>query len=338
MNDRNFVGVFSVNHYADEKSTFVKHSVLFLLTFVTATISGAIYPFGPIQIFSDSAENVSYNFLDYLYFPLYYALFIADVVRLLLTDVSILIAGLSFSSSLLFILLSHEAGHYFACKLYGVRATLPYFIPVPPLIGPAGTLGAFIKIKSSIPSRRATFDIGVSGPIAGFVAIIPIAVLGFIQMKLSPSENVPSDIVFADPPLMKLMAALFSIDLTQLGFAKMNSFYSAAWLGLLVTALNLMPVGQLDGGHAVYALFGKKAHFRIGIFCVIFMTFLALIGLVFHNSPSGLVFAFLLAVMLAVPHPETAEKTPLDGKRKLIALAVLLIFSVSFTPFPIKIS
>lgn len=335
MDNRNFKRAFLVQ-YVDQKSSSLKHVVLFFLTFVTTTISGAIYPFGPIQIFSDS--SASYSLWDYLYFPFYYILFILDVARLVTTDKEILVTGLSFSSSLMFILLSHEAGHYFACRVYNVRATLPYFIPVPPLVGPAGTLGAFIKIQSTMPSKRAVFDIGVAGPIAGFLALIPIAFLGFIQMKSNfPSANLPSEIVFSDPLLMKLMAFAFGIDLEEVGFAKMNSFYSAAWLGLLVTALNLMPVGQLDGGHAIYALFGKKWHFLLGAICVFCMILLALLGLMFYNSPSGVIFALLLAFMLAFPHPRPANQESLGSKRRIVALFVMMVFLLSFVPFPIKI-
>lgn len=323
----------------NRKFVFLKHGLLFLLTFFTATIAGSIYPFGPLQIFADTSNaELSYGLWDYVYFPIYYAQFVIELIKVIFADYELLKTGISFSASLLFILLTHEAGHYFACRLYGVSASLPYFIPVPPLIGPAGTLGAFIRIRPRIPSRTATFDIGVAGPIAGFIALIPVATLGIIQMKYNPNVHASSvDLTFSDPLLMVFLAKMVGVDLSSLGYMKMNSFYAAAWLGLLVTALNLMPVGQLDGGHATYALFGRRLHFIIGLLAFIFMLTIALTGLIFFNSPSGIVFSILMGFMLILPHPRPIDETPLDLKRKLIGLFVLLIFVLSFVPFPIHI-
>src|SRR6476620_1670295 len=146
--------------------------------------------------------------------PIRYAGFIAYVFHEIATKQEILVYGLCFSISLLFILISHEMGHYVACRLYGVDATLPYFIPMPPMIGPAGTFGAFIKIKSPMPSRKAVFDIGVAGPIAGFLALIPIAIIGVATMEtVVPNQSAgESAIVFADPLMMKLIGAVFGKD------------------------------------------------------------------------------------------------------------------------------
>ena len=147
-------------------------------------------------------------------------------------------------------------GHYVACRLYGVDSSLPYFIPMPPMIGPAGTFGAFIRIRSRIPTRRAIFDIGVAGPIAGFIALLPVAIIGVSTMQTVPAGTpIPTDtIVFADPLMMKAIGLLFGKDMS-LGIG--NPFYFAAWMGLLVTALNLIPSGQLDGGHAMFAALGR---------------------------------------------------------------------------------
>src|SRR5262249_24876782 len=145
-----------------------------------------------------------------------------------------LIYGLEFSISLLFILICHEMGHYIACRIYRVDATLPFFIPTPPMIGPAGTFGAFIKILSPMPSRRAVFDIGVGGPIAGFIALIPVAIVGILRMEPMPAQQIanPGGLVFADPLFMRAMGALFGTDPT---LSVGNAFYYAAWVGLLVT-------------------------------------------------------------------------------------------------------
>src|SRR6185295_17013123 len=147
-------------------------------------------------------------------------------------------SGLTFSTALLTILTAHEMGHYLACRYYGVRATLPFFIPAPPLFL-AGTFGAFIKMKSPIPSRRALFDIGLAGPLAGFLALVPIAIGGLLVMQPEPQYNVAGAIVFNDPLLLQIIAKLTG---TNLPVSALNPFYMAAWIGLLVTSLNLMPV------------------------------------------------------------------------------------------------
>jgi membrane-associated protease RseP (regulator of RpoE activity) len=228
-------------------------------------------------------------------------------------------------------------GHYVACRLYKVDATLPFFIPTPPMIGPAGTFGAFIKIRSPMPSRRAVFDIGVAGPIAGFIALLPIAVIGIVTMEQATPEQIAnaSGIVFSDPLLLRFIAALNGTDL-NLGVG--NPFYFAAWVGLLVTALNLIPSGQLDGGHAIYAVFGETAHRWTGRVAFVLMSVFSVLGWIFFNSPSGFLIAVLLGVMLKMGHPTPWDQTPLDAKRKAVAFLTLTIFVLCFMPFPIKIT
>ena len=320
--------------------TWAKHLALLLVTFCTVTIAGLLPPFGIIQdIFSNlNPQTWTETFYALLALPGAYVHELIRVVQLFFTDFEYRRYGLSFSLSLLFILTSHEMGHYVACRLYGVDATLPFFIPTPPLIGPAGTFGAFIKIVSPLPSRRATFDIGVAGPIAGFVALIPIAVTGFLTLHQAggaPVQAGSGQIVFSDPLFFHLLAALFGIDL-QIPIAP-NPFYFAAWLGLLVTSLNLIPSGQLDGGHAVYAVFGERIHRWTGRLAFVAMVALSISGLYFYNSPSGILFAVLLGVMMRIRHPEPLDSTPLDPARKAVACLTLLIFILCFTPFPIQI-
>lgn len=319
--------------------TWAKHLLLLFAAICTATIAGVIKPFGIIPFFSDANPQTISEFFEFLLsFQSVYSQLIAKAVYLLATDFEVLKYGLSFSISLLFILTAHEAGHYIAARIYGVDATLPYFIPVPPLIGPAGTLGAFIKILSPLPSRRATFDIGVAGPIAGFLALIPVALIGLGTMQhITPEEaaNSQVEMVFSDPLLIKFFAYLFGVNL-QLAVA--NPFYWAAWVGLLVTSLNLIPSGQLDGGHAVYSVFGEKAHLWTGRIAFVVMVVITTLGWFLYNSPSGLLFTILLAVMMRIGHPEPIDDTPLDFKRKVIAFLTLLIFILSFVPFPIQIN
>jgi membrane-associated protease RseP (regulator of RpoE activity) len=215
---------------------------------------------------------------------------------------------------------------------------LPYFIPLPPLIGPAGTLGAFIKIVSPMPSRRATFDIGVGGPIAGFIVLLPILIFGLFTMEQASPEAAAAlaqgGLYFPDSLLTQLLAKIIGVNLS-LGF--FNPFLAAAWLGMLITSLNLIPSGQLDGGHAIYAIFGEKIHFWTGRVAFALMSVISLLGWFLYNSPSGFLFAILLAVMMRIRHPELLDETPLDLRRKIIAVLTLLIFILCFLPFPIQI-
>jgi hypothetical protein len=318
--------------------TWAKHLGLLLLTFCTVTIAGSIFPFGAIEIFPNADPQTTAEFFSFLLtLPSEYYHLIAGTIYALFHDPAILKHGLSFSLSLLFILTSHEMGHYIACRIYGVDATLPFFIPTPPMLGPAGTFGAFIKIVSPLPSHRATFDIGVAGPIAGFIALIPIAIVGLLTMHQAVPENISNaqtGLYFADPLFTQILAYIFNVNL-NLGI--MNAFSSAAWIGMLVTSLNLIPSGQLDGGHAIYAVFGEKIHYWTGRIAFVLMVALAIAGFYFFSSPSGLLFAILLGVMMRIRHPEPMDDTPLDSKRIIVAIITLLIFLLCFMPFPIQI-
>ena len=319
--------------------TWAKHLLLFFLALFTITIAGVLKPFGLIDYFTDfNPQNWSEVFSFLISIPYLYSQLIIKTIYLLFNDFEILKYGLKFSLSLLFILTSHEAGHYIACRLYGVDATLPYFIPTPPLIGPAGTLGAFIKIVSPLPSRRATFDIGVAGPIAGFIALIPIAIVGIATTQSSPpldSTIAGSQLIFADPLLTKLIAFCFGRDLSLM--VEPNPFNGAAWVGLLVTSMNLLPSGQLDGGHALYALFGEKIHSWTSKIVFVAMAIISILGWFLYTSPSGLLLTILLGVMLRLGHPEPLDDAPLDFKRKIVAVVTLIIFILAFMPFPIQV-
>lgn len=321
--------------------TWAKHLLLLVITFATVTVAGVLQPFGYLPIFPNVAEpqNWSEGFQFLASLPGHYVQLITGTIWSLYYDSAVLQYGLKFSISLLTILISHEMGHYVACRIYGVDATLPYFIPTPPMIGPAGTFGAFIKIVSPMPSRRAVFDIGVAGPIAGFVAIIPIALIAFLTFQSAPieasAEIPPGTLIFSDPLLFKFLAWIFGINLQIPMFP--NPFYFAAWIGLLVTALNLIPSGQLDGGHAIFAVTNKKFHYWTGRIAFVVVVAASILGWFLYSSPSGFLFAVLLGIMMRVRHPEPIDDTPLDFKRKLIAFLTLLIFILSVTPFPIQI-
>jgi membrane-associated protease RseP (regulator of RpoE activity) len=320
--------------------TWIRHLSLLFVTFCTATIAGVLFPFGRIPTMPDADPRTWSEYGDFiLSLPVKYVALIGGAIHEIFTKPEFLADGLSFSLSLLFILICHEMGHYIACRIYGVDATLPYFIPTPPMIGPAGTFGAFIKIMSPMPSRKAVFDIGVAGPIAGFVALIPIAVVGILTMKPLTIEqavsNTSSGIQFSNPLLLQIISLILGINLsTHIDTA----FYYATWVGLLVTALNLIPSGQLDGGHAIYAVFGERVHYWTGRIAFVVMAVLSVLGWFIYGSPSGFLIAVLLGIMMRIKHPQPWDQTPLDGRRKLVAAFTLLIFILSFVPFPLQLN
>jgi len=307
------------------------HGVLFLLTVLTTILAGTMLA---APVLPDHELRLA-SPLDYLlYIPLSYLYSVIDLLQYVFLHPKLIAEGATFSASLLAILFSHEMGHYVACRYYKVNATPPYFIPAPPLFL-AGTFGAFIKIRSAIPSRRALFDIGLAGPLAGFVVALPVAVIGVLTAgtPLPPGDHW---IFFNDPLLFRLISKLAGIPLDP--NTPTNPYYMAAWIGLLVTSLNLMPVGQLDGGHGTFSLFGFRAHKIIGRVAFVTMAALAFLGFWWHGSPSGFLYAVLLAVMMKVPHPQPAVMEPLGTKRILIAIVTLIVFVLCFLPFPLTIS
>ncbi|HEX8161567.1 MAG TPA: site-2 protease family protein [Pyrinomonadaceae bacterium] len=319
---------------------WARHAALFLLTVLACTFAGVMQAI-PNDAPVEPVLAAPARLFDYVsYVPLYYALTVAGVCEYAAAHPSLIAQGLTFAAALLSILAAHESGHYVACRRYNVEATLPFFIPAPPLFL-AGTFGAFIKIKSPIPTRRALFDIGVAGPLAGFVVIIPVAVAAILTTHPAPplpasaSEASGALVYFNDPPLLRLLARALRMDIAN---AAPNPFYFAAWIGLLVTSLNLLPVGQLDGGHAVFSVFGERAHRLVGRFAFAAMLALAVLGWLWHHAPGGFVYAVLLFVMLRLPHPRaTHEEATLGRARLAVAWLTLAVFLLCFEPFPLSI-
>jgi membrane-associated protease RseP (regulator of RpoE activity) len=313
---------------------WARHGALFLLTALAMTWAGVSFALSLVNVEPVMAAPATP--LDYLiYVPKYFVLALATEGAYALAHRQFIVEGLKFAGALLSILLAHESGHYVACRLYGVDATLPYFIPMPPPFM-AGTLGAFIKIKSPIPSRRALFDIGVAGPLAGFLVIIPVACVALLTA--APAPPLPSEgvIIFNDPLLLRLLAVPLGVK--NLAGMAPNPFYFAAWIGLMVTSLNLLPVGQLDGGHAVYSALGRRLHWYAGRLAFVSMLALAPLGWLWHGVPSGALYVILLFIMLRMPHPQPLdERDPLGTARNLVALLTLLVFALSFLPFPLTI-
>jgi len=310
---------------------WVRHGALFLITVITTTVAGIVTAAPEIDVPPPTPVTV----IDHLlYVPQYYIRTVSELLSLAFVNPQILAEGVIFSAMLLAILTAHERGHYVACRRYGVSATLPFFIPAPPLFL-AGTFGAFIKIRSPIPSRRALFDIGLAGPFAGFVVAVPVAVMGVLTMR-PPVPATGYEIIFHDPLLFRLLGRFLGIPLDP--YSPTNPYYMAAWIGLLVTSLNLMPVGQLDGGHATFAVFGQRAHKYIGRIAFAAMATLAVLGFFWHGSPSGFLYTVLLAIMLRVRHPQPEDMEPLGSSRALIAIITLIVFVLCFWPFPITIA
>ncbi len=254
------------------------------------------------------------------------------IVLFLLTVVttSVFAMGPWYSLSILTILGAHEFGHYFACRWHNVDCTLPHFLPAPlPL---TGTLGAVIKIREPFPSRAALFDIGVAGPIAGFVTLLPFLIAGILLSDVTPLSPEEGSLLLGEPLLFKVIARFIHGPLAQGTDIVIHPLGFGAWFGMLATALNLLPFGQLDGGHISYAVFGPRAMWLSVV------TLATVIGLSFVAT-SWIAMAIMLAAMtwfVGLRHPAPYDDfTPLSKGRLVVAAIALLIFIVCFTPVPL---
>jgi len=257
--------------------------------------------------------------------------FAADAPVPALHITSLLIDGLWYSVTILAILGCHEMGHYVACRRYDVDASLPFFLPAPlPL---TGTLGAFIRIRSRIPSKVALFDIGVAGPIAGFVVAVPALFLGLHLSRVVPLPPDFEGMSLGEPLLFRAVSWLTFGEVADGMSVNMHPVAFAAWFGLLATALNLFPVGQLDGGHIAYAVLGRRSTW------VTFAMLAVAIGLAVVSS-SWWVWTGLMVLMLFMvgPHhpPTLDDDTPLDPFRLALAVFALIMLILCFTPAPIE--
>jgi len=245
---------------------------------------------------------------------------------------SLLRIGLTFSATALLILLAHELGHYIACRRYGLPSTLPYFLPVP--MG-FGTFGAFIRIYAPIRSKRELFDVGVAGPIAGFIALIPFLLYGVAHSHPVSLPDLPQQggmVLFAPGRSLaiELVARFFHGPLGPDTYLDLHPMALGAWLGLFATALNLLPLGQLDGGHILYSAVGRWQR-RLAL-----PLWIALVALGFR-WPGWWLWSVIVLVLGLFHPPVRDEHTPLDAKRRAIALLALLIFILSFMPAPLDI-
>jgi membrane-associated protease RseP (regulator of RpoE activity) len=238
--------------------------------------------------------------------------------------------GLPFCLSIMAILGIHELGHYFAARYHNVPVTLPYFIPMPLSI--IGTMGAVIRLKGPVKNKRALLDVGASGPLAGFIVAVPIFLYGLYTSELGPLPVGPFQ--YEGNSLMYILAKfiVFQRYLPADGVdVYLNQVAWAAWVGMLVTGLNLIPVGQLDGGHVSYALFGKKAR---RFFLPVIIGLLLLV--VFGNTFMWIMWILLLLVFGRMYAEPLDDVTPLDKKRKIIAILTLALFVLVFVPLPFR--
>ena len=245
---------------------------------------------------------------------------------------TLLVRGLWYSVTILAILGCHELGHYLACRYYDVDASLPYFIPMPLLL--TGTMGAFIRIREPIPQKRMLFDIGIAGPIAGFLVAVPALFMGVAMsnvVKVPP--NATGLLELGEPLLFKAASWLFWGSQPDGYSLNMHPMAFAAWFGLLATALNLFPIGQLDGGHISYAVLGPASTY------VTFTMIAVAMGLAFFSA-SWIMWTALtigMLIMFGPRHPRVHdEDVPLDRTRVLLALFALVMFILCFTPAPIQ--
>jgi membrane-associated protease RseP (regulator of RpoE activity) len=241
---------------------------------------------------------------------------------------AVMLRGLPFGLTLITILLVHEAGHYLMCVRHGVSASLPYFVPAPPMFPLVGTFGAFIRIRSRFPNRTALFDIGAAGPWAGFVVALVATAVGLRFSTVLPVAPDRAFVELGDSILTKLLTWLvLDVDPTRV---ELHPIALAGWFGLFVTSLNLIPVGQLDGGHVLYAAFGRTRF--LPSLLVAFLLWLGLTG-----WPGWVLWAFILTALIAIGHPTTNDDPrPLDAARFLGALATLVMFGLTFVAEPLK--
>lgn len=243
--------------------------------------------------------------------------------------------GLPFAGTLMTILLCHELSHYLASRRHHTRATLPYFIPAPSIIG---TFGAFIKMKSPIITRKALVDIGASGPIAGFIISVFACLAGLSLSTVVPLTGSEGALTLGDSLLFSFLTKLVLGATPAHHDILLHPIAFAGWIGLFVTSLNLIPVGQLDGGHIAYAILGERHRYL----SVALVALLAVLGIAAILGASGwegwLVWAVLLLV-LGIKHPPVIYwEIPLDPKRRFIGIATLLIFVITFIPVPFRIA
>ncbi len=312
------------------KNNYLLHIGLFILTFITTTIAGA-------------------QWLQGMEIPF---------------ELGFLVKGLPYSISILFIITCHEFGHYFAARYHKVDATLPYYIPFPPIpeFINFGTMGAVIRTRSPIYTKKAMFDIGIAGPLAGFIACLIVLIYGFTHIPgVEYILSIHPDYFNADYGSNALglqfgNTLLFSF--FKLVFVNPHQFFPpmteiyhypflcVGWFGMLITAMNMIPIGQLDGGHISYTIFGGETHYKIAVISFSVLFIFGIIGLVdvimelnLGIGWSGWLFwSLILFFFIKLKHPAIPDYSELDSKRKILGYVSFFIFIISFSPIPLSVS
>jgi len=299
--------------YRPSRKMLILACILFFLTLCTCLVAGT-------QFANAYAQNEAFSSDEFLRsFTLFYKNPLG------------LAAGLPFALTLLTILLTHELGHFFACRYHHIRSTYPFFVPFPNL---TGTFGAFILIRSPIRTNRALFDVGASGPLVGFVFAVPALVYGVLHAKLVPGLADPAnaELIYGTPLLLRLLEAVLHPGISHDALL-LPPVGRAAWVGLLLTSLNLVPVAQLDGGHILRSLNPRLHRYSSFLMPAVFL----LLG--FLGFWEGWYFwGVLILVMRFLRVPPIYDSATLDPGRRWGALLALLIFLLSFMPAPLYIS
>ncbi|HWZ54493.1 MAG TPA: site-2 protease family protein [Verrucomicrobiae bacterium] len=283
--------------------------VLFVLTLVSTLAVGAQYASSYAAWQSPDFDRLFSTYANLILHP------------------SLLLSGVPFAFTLIGILLAHELGHFFACRYYGISASYPYFLPAPTLIG---TLGAFIRIRSPIYNRKALFDVGLAGPVVGFLFAVPALAIAIFYSRAIPASDAHSSIVFGQPLVMRLLIAVLRPGVRP-GDLLLHPVGRAAWVGLFATALNLLPGGQLDGGHILYSV-ASQYHRRITIGVALLLIPL---GIFFW---SGWIFWSILLLLIGFRHPPLMNRWErLDRTRLLWTAIAVVIFILCFMPMPVMV-
>src|ERR1700686_4979177 len=292
-----------------QKKSFAIAILLFLLTLISTLAVGAQYA-------SAYASGQTPDF-DELF----------SIYGKLLAHPQVLLPGIPFAFTLIGFFLAQGLGFFFACRYYGISASYPYFLPAPTLIG---TLGAFIRIRSPIHNRKALFDMALAGPVVGFLFAVPALAIAIFYSRVVPFSDAHASIVFGQPLVMRLLVAVLRPGVTP-GDLLLHPVGRAAWVGLFATALNLLPGGQLDGGHIVYSV-ASKYHRKITLAVALLLIPL---GLYFWR---GWILWSVLLLAIGFRHPPLLNRwEKLDRARLLWAAVAVVMFIVSFMPMPVMI-
>lgn len=283
--------------------------VLMIATIITTVLTGSILYMGKSDIYNRDISGLMPNVLE------------------IFAPENLFFGALLFSLPLLSILFVHEMGHYYISKKHGIDTSLPYFLPIPPIFPNfnIGTFGALISSHEPMPSKKALFDVGIAGPIAGFIVAIPVTIIGLATSELvKVSEVAAGETILGSSILFSLIAELI-FDVSGEYAISFSPIAFAGWVGLLITAINLLPAGQLDGGHIFRAFFGKKQKYA----SIVAVFIMVLTGWFF--------FAIIIIFLIGVTHPPPLnDQTELDIKRKLLFFVALAILILCYIPFPFR--